>query len=89
MVSKKIQKGGFVGALTKILEVVALIVVKVFTGLFYVVKYLFAICPNPDGDVMSGTCFVGGPFDWHLAAKEKNPKATTFSLLTGPAWRFF
>lgn len=88
MVSKNIQKGGW-GGLTKILDIVLIIVVKVFTGLFYVFKYLFAVCPNPDGDVFTGTCWVGKPWDWHLAYKEKHPKAFKyeFRLLTGPAWR--
>ena len=89
MVSKNIQKGGFVGALSKILEVVLLIAVKVVTGIFFAGKYLFAVCPNPDGDPnIPGTCFRGKAWDWHLAAKENNPKAYTFTLLTGPAWRF-
>ena len=88
MVLKKIQKGGFVRVLTSILEIIAKIVMAVLILLFYIVRYLFDVCPNPDGSRSTDTCFVGSPWDWHLAAKEKNPKATTFNLLTGPGWRF-
>ena len=87
MVVKKIQKGGFLETLSKSFEIIALIAFNVLRGTYYVFKYVFAICPNPDGDVFSGTCFVGKPMDWHLAFKEKHPKATTFNLLTGPGWR--
>ena len=92
MVSKKIQKGGVgVEAFVEVLKVIGNIAVAIFKALFYVFKYLFAVCPNPDGDVKSGTCFVGKPWDWHLAFKEKHPEAFKyeFRLLTGPAWRFF
>ena len=62
MVAKNTKGGlGFVGALVIILEIVALIVVKVFSITYYIFKYLLAICPNPDGDVFTGTCFIGGP----------------------------
>ena len=90
MVSRKIQKGGFVDALVDVLKVVGNVVVAVFSGLFLAFQQLFAVCPNPDGDVKSGTCFVGKPWDWHLSYKEKHPKAFKyeFRLLTGPAWRF-
>ena len=87
----KLQKGGVdvAGAAIKSGEVIGKIVLKVFGVLWHIIKYLFAICPNPDGDWRDpSTCFVGNPKDWHLAFKEKHPKAVTFNLFTGPAWRF-
>ena len=45
MISKKIQKGGFV-QLVEILKIVGNVIVTVFSGLFLAFKYLFAVCPN-------------------------------------------
>ena len=102
---KQIQKGGTPD--TTLLQAVAGIlgiVTKVIgNGFLKVIWRLFHICPNPDADpnATPETCFKGKAWDWHLAFKEKHPKAATiyvgtdsktgvgeFRLLTGPAWRF-
>ena len=88
---KNIQKGGFTGTLFRALELVGRIAGMVLSGLFFIGKNLFAVCPNPDGDPnIPGTCRRGKMWDWHLAFKEKHPKAFKyeFRLLTGPGWRF-
>ena len=61
MAVKKIQKGGVIEALSKLFEIIGIIVFNVLRNIF-VFKYIFAVCPNPDGDVFSGTCFVGKPY---------------------------
>ena len=102
MVSKKkqIQKGGATTLLGIVLTGILAIVSFVVNLFVKIIWKLFHICPNPDANSIE-TCFTGGMWNWHLAFKEKHPKAVTiftgedgetgfgeFRLLTGPGWRF-
>lgn len=94
MVSKKIQKGGMPGALATVLSYISYLILRIFQGLLDIMRYLFSVCPNPDGDPnISGTCWEGKIKDWQLAYKEAGKSDSFINVIllsfSGPAWRFF